>query len=474
MKDIILYLKNKYGRWAWLGQRAHDAVGINKVLPLDFIICCDYGRETEYFFDKEFISLEQIVKQRLNWSNENLNEIFSGRYIDRFLYFLNNSQTPLNILSYRSIQKLENISKKNSNKLNIYAVPEVLKRKLDNKVFFRKNLNILKIDAIPGRTVNLKVSLFSQLKRELNIPFIVQFPYGSSGMRTYKIYNKEKYVHLCNENENVKVNVLKFIDGYCLNVNGIIIEEKDDIKVYLTYPSIQLTGLSECSSSPTIFCGNDYTSANILKNIILDKIKFITETIGKWMGLQGYRGIFGLDILVDKKAGNVYPIEINPRFQNSTGLLTELETISKDNQGHLFLFHILEFLKKKDNYLKHFSEHFNYSKLNIKLKGAQIVLHNFSNKAEVTGELLPGIYTYVNKKIVFKRKGISLSDCKNDKEILITCGVPFKNQTIAPFAPICKVQTKSSVLSFDYKTLNNIMHNVVNDVYRKLRLHSIS
>ncbi len=51
-RDLVEYLRDKYGPWGWMGQRAHDASGINELLPLDIIISCDAGREVPYFFDE--------------------------------------------------------------------------------------------------------------------------------------------------------------------------------------------------------------------------------------------------------------------------------------------------------------------------------------------------------------------------------------------------------------------------------------
>ena len=69
--DILKHLKNNYGPWGWMGQRVHDAAGINWLLPLDFIISCDYGTDLPYCFREEDVfSVEKISKVRKNWSNE--------------------------------------------------------------------------------------------------------------------------------------------------------------------------------------------------------------------------------------------------------------------------------------------------------------------------------------------------------------------------------------------------------------------
>ena len=53
MKDIFAYLAEKHGPWGWMGQRAHDAAGINRLLPLEMVISCSYGRDLEHYFREE-------------------------------------------------------------------------------------------------------------------------------------------------------------------------------------------------------------------------------------------------------------------------------------------------------------------------------------------------------------------------------------------------------------------------------------
>jgi len=470
MDKIINYLKDRYKIWGWVGQRAHDAVGINEILGLDFIICCDHGIETEYYFKKKLISLEKLGHNRLFWSNEDLDNNFKDELLNEFIEFLSDSNDVLNILCYRSIKKLQEIQKKFPDKLKIYAVPNQLKEYFDDKVNFRGKIPSLNLKSIPGKTISLDASRFNEFKKDLNLPFIVQFPHGSSGINTYTVTTEEDYSSLCNRCSGVKVNVLKFMQGYSLNVNGVVVKGNNGIEVYSTYPSIQLVGLKECSNSPTVFCGNDYTTSRDLDEIIIEKVKVVIEEVGRWMGQNGYRGIFGMDMIVENQ--EVYPVEINPRFQNSTGLLAISEIIN-NSKIPLFLLHILEFLKKDDKYLYELSSELSYQELMQKQTGSQVILHNYQFQATVIGELLAGIYEYKNDNLFFKKKASSLLESENDNDILITCGVPSKGKIIAPLAPICKIQTKTGVLSSDYKNLNSNMSKVVKVIYEILNLQNI-
>jgi hypothetical protein len=65
-------------------------------------------------------------------------------------------------------------------------------------------------------------------------------------------------------------------------------------------------------------------------------------SIGDFLGTLGYKGILGVDFIVNEGDGKVYPIEINPRL---TGALPMLSLLHLDAGAvPLEVFHLLEFL----------------------------------------------------------------------------------------------------------------------------------
>ncbi|MGB3057512.1 MAG: ATP-grasp domain-containing protein, partial [Candidatus Omnitrophota bacterium] len=321
MKKIVEYLKEKYGPWGWMGQRAHDAAGINRVLPLDFIISCDYGTDIPYYFREEDVfSVEKQTGARKNWSNEDLNESFKGALGREIFSYLNSFKKPANILCYRSVRKLEKNGSSLSKRPRIYAMPEKLKKHFDNKLLLQKSLRDLGLPRIPGLVEKLEKKTFRDLREELSLPFVIQFPYGSSGNFTFIINEEKEYNRLRRNYPHQTVTMRRYINGYSLNGNAIIISTDKGPAVFSAFPSVQITGRPECSNFPSAFCGNDYASACGLPRKIIDGAVGNMRAIGEWMSRSGFRGIFGMDFVV--KDETVYPVEINPRFQNSTSLYT--------------------------------------------------------------------------------------------------------------------------------------------------------
>ena len=60
---------------------------------------------------------------------------------------------------------------------------------------------------------------------------------------------------------------------------------------------------------------------------------------------EGYRGYFELDFLIDKKTGDFWLGELNPRITGASSMTNHAAFAHAD--APLFLFHLLEFSKKK-------------------------------------------------------------------------------------------------------------------------------
>jgi len=468
MDKIAVYLKEKYGRWAWLGQRAHDAEGINRVIPLDFIISCDYGEEVPLFFDEtDIFSIEKKDNHRKEWSNEHLKESLYGPLGRDIAKRWKHSPAPVNIICYRSIQRIENGSGCFGAKPRIFAVPEAMKKRFDNKVLLCRKLRGLSIPSIPCRVIQINRRDFSRLRKEFLLPFVVQFPYGSSGNGTFLIKSPEDMIALSGKYPGKTATVRSYIDGFSININAIIVSTQKGPRTFCCYPSAQIVGIPECGNSDTSFCGNDYGITGTLDRKIIRKVERNVRAIGKWMSAYGYKGIFGMDMVSDGE--EVYVVEINPRFQNSTSLFTTLEAINKPYDNKLVLLHIAEFLQDNDKILAQYVMKYPFEDLMTPLNGSQIILHNGPYDTVIKGDITPGIYRISRNGLRFVSRSASLGDCRDKEEILVTCGVPGLMKKVDANAPLCKIQTLRTVLDPGTKRyLAEDMKKAVTAVYKNM------
>lgn len=69
--------------------------------------------------------------------------------------------------------------------------------------------------------------------------------------------------------------------------------------------------------------GNDWSRAHSLPDNTISQIAMITKKVGDGLFEEGFRGLFGLDLIVDDK-GKAFLIEINARQPASTGCTPNL------------------------------------------------------------------------------------------------------------------------------------------------------
>lgn len=140
--------------------------------------------------------------------------------------------------------------------------------------------------------------------------FVIQGETGAGGDSTYLI-NNENDMKLINKCSNYCVS--KYLKHLPLNITLIISDEE-----ILSLPiSVQLILLT---NNKFKYVGADFEYANNLSEDIVLKIREYSIMIGEKAKQKGYRGIIGIDyILCD---GKIYFMEINPRFQSSTFLIS--------------------------------------------------------------------------------------------------------------------------------------------------------
>ncbi|MDP8217767.1 MAG: ATP-grasp domain-containing protein [Candidatus Theseobacter exili] len=449
------------GSWGWFGQRAHDGVSMCHLIPFSFIYSCDSGPEVTAFSNNITpFSVEKMLGFRRFWSNKSLDQSVSGVEGQRFYSFLDTLKKPVYFLCYRSFGELENLVSKQKNFL-IVAVPERIKNFFDNKIIFRRLLKKLGIPKIPGETAELGNIRFPEIVAKFGRRPVVQFPYGSSGLNTFFIETSEDLDKIQKSNIDKTAILSRYLNGYSLNINAVVFNDKGQISVHVSQPSLQIVGPESCAMRETIYCGNDFTSVRFLDSKIVDEVREYTRTIGKMMAHYGYKGIFGIDFIVHE--GKPYPLEINPRFQNSTPLQTLAET--KEGAVPIVFYHINSFLN--EYVLK---DYLNENNREVVLSGSQLILHNLHKETCVaTGHVKSGVYRVKDSEIEFIRDDVTLTDSVAENEIVVAGGMP-QGMSVESGAPVLKMQRWGSVLGPDLINLNAESEKIAKFLYDKLKL----
>jgi len=208
---------------------------------------------------------------------------------------------------------------------------------MGDRIGLRRVLPSLGIDPMPHEITDPVAANFPTLEHRYGLPFVVQLPTGSGGTGTFFISEQRGHRSVQERLGVQQVIVSKYIAGLAPNINAVVLDDG----VLPSYPSIQLVGVPECVPWESGYCGNDFSATRRLPDRAVRAIYEQTRRIGRWMGEQGYQGMWGIDFVVD--GSRVYPVEVNARWQGSTRLLTDLQYL--DGQALLVLAHVAGFLE---------------------------------------------------------------------------------------------------------------------------------
>lgn len=451
-------------KFAWFGQRGLDCIGLDRFLDFELILCCDYGSDTEMVSSRtgaRVISLERETGIREKWSNFSLEKLFEGKTVSRVSAVLLSQRRNLDIVAYCSTEGLEKLIGLSNGRVRILAARAFLKRFFDNKITLRAVLPALGINPVPGHVVRLGVPRFRELERTYGVPFVVQFPVGASGSHTFFVLTEADFTSLQDASPREDVVVSKYIQGVSPNVNAVVL----DNTILLSYPSIQLIGVQECTNWPAGYCGNDFSATLFLPVSTMQDIHEQARRIGGWLRQHGFRGLFGVDFVADESG--VYPVEVNPRFQGSTHVLTQTQVMR--DEVPLALAHVLEFLK--DDKGVPFEQLPSWWDEPKPLNGAQMILHSKESIPRVVrGMLEPGVYGLEDDAVAFRREGVSLIDCQDTEEFVVTCAIPRPGTRVEPGAPLLKIQTLHGVLDMRTRALQPWASMVCKWAYSALAL----
>ena len=198
-------------------------------------------------------------------------------------------------------------------KYNIITVDNKIKYDLNDKKETRKQLE-KKIPVLKTSWIDKKISYKEAQKISKSEIFVIQGKEGAGGNNTYYIDSKEKF-----EKYSLKCNnkylISKYIKHLPINITVIIGKYNDII-----FPvSIQLIKLTDDNFK---YVGADFIYYQTLNNNIKEKVESYTKIIIKTLKENGYKGIIGIDYIIDDN-DNVLFMEFNPRFQSSSFILSQ-------------------------------------------------------------------------------------------------------------------------------------------------------
>lgn len=152
--------------------------------------------------------------------------------------------------------------------------------------------------------------------------YIVQFNHAHSGEGTMLIKSQRDVDTLKQKFPNRPVRVTQFVEGPIFTINGVV----HSSGVMISSPSYQITGITPFTENMFTTIGNDWGIANIMLSVKQKKqLDSMARQVGEKMKIEGWKGLFGIDVVLEESTGNIYLIEINARQPASTTYESQLQ-----------------------------------------------------------------------------------------------------------------------------------------------------
>lgn len=158
---------------------------------------------------------------------------------------------------------------------------------------------------------------YQTLANDLGSPFVLQYNTGHTGTGTKIIQHSQEYENEAKQWPNREAKISQYIKGTMYTINACVVEDG----VLCGRTSEQLTGLAEYTDNSLATVGNDWST-------VADEVHEGVAVIAKEVGLQlkkdGWKGAFGIDVIVDEDTHDMFLIEINARQTQSVSFETQL------------------------------------------------------------------------------------------------------------------------------------------------------
>ncbi len=160
-----------------------------------------------------------------------------------------------------------------------------------------------------------------QLLKEVSVlgkKLVLQFNHSHTGQGTYIIDSPNSLDELKQKFPDRECRVSDFVDGSVFTVNAVV----GRLRTLVGSPSYQITGLAPFTDLPFSTIGNDWSLPASAERM---EIENIAKIVGKRLKVDGWRGLFGVDVIKDSKSGKIYLLEINARQPASAVFESKLQ-----------------------------------------------------------------------------------------------------------------------------------------------------
>jgi len=307
------------------------------------------------------------------------------------------------------------------NPLSLIMNSPAIAHAYENKRYFRDEFaDLIRMPEYEIKYINEldKAAAYRELRDEFGPSMVLQDEESSGSRGTYIVHDYEAFADaiklLKKFSQGRSVVVSKYVEGetssiqVCITKYGIFsggIQRQLVTSKYLCNPALEGT---------TKWCGGEVGTD--YPDIVQHQAREIATIVGSELASHGYKGIFGIDLIVSPD-NEVYAIEINARHTGYSHLISDMQMA--EDKIPFMLLHALEL----GNYEYEVTD---LDKLPSsgqykKAVSYMIVNNPLSEGFELKHYIQPGVYRLKDGKVEFEKSSYSVSDLKGEDTMLILC-----------------------------------------------------
>jgi hypothetical protein len=368
--------------------------------------------------------------------------------------YLNRLPDPKHLLLYQGYPELEALAGKEG--WSLLANPGELRLRLRGREFFQQMAVDAGLRRVPGGIHpigRLHERDYRAWAEDLGPDLAIQLPEiaQGGGRGTFFIRSARAYEAL---RERLKGDRWRDVPLRSVLIRSLVKGTPASVALCVTRQGILISGLQKqlidlpyCTPSVEngIFCGHVWDET-LWDSGIRGAAVNQARRIGEYVAALGYRGILGIDFVVDEGPKAVYPIEINPRFTGAFPMVSFLHL--HNGIIPLDVFHLIEFLQLPCR--------FDAAALNREyqkpLKGSHLLLFFPRHGRAIRGfGMRAGIYEagWGDGAVRFVRDGIEYADICGEDQFAVVDGPPLPEigdgPAQDPFRRLCHLLFPSAV-----------------------------
>ncbi len=221
------------------------------------------------------------------------------------------------VLVFKNTKQIEEVTKAKAWKLLNPSAE--LAEKIENKITQVAWLGEL-AELLPPHHITLVKKIVRETSGDASS--IVQWAHSHSGTGTLHITKESELKIIQEKFPEREARVTTYIKGPMFTANIVVAKNT----ILVGNISYQITGLPPFTDNPFTTIGNDWSLPHsLLTEKHLEEFDTMAKKIGQKLQTEGWKGLFGIDVVYDEERDKLFLIEINARQAASTTYESQLQ-----------------------------------------------------------------------------------------------------------------------------------------------------